>query len=149
MSPSLAPLLDHVRRLAAPPQGDADLLARFRLDRDAAEDAFQATFLLLARRAGQVGRPDALGGWLYGVALRVARKARSAAPRRHERQAPGAAEGLPAGGPSPEERVGRLPEGQRQAVLLCCLEGLTLEEAAARLGCTPGSVKGRLERGRA
>src|SRR5205814_6106774 len=95
----------------------------------------------------------------HGVACRVARKARAAACRR------GPVEALTqAADPHPDplseltarelmtaldEEVGRLPEVYRLPVVLCCLEGLSLEEAARRLGWTPGSLKGRLERGRA
>src|SRR5262245_12099539 len=96
-----------------PESTDADLLRRFAHDRDEtafaalmrrhgplvlgvcrrllhdpndADDAFQATFFVLARKAGAVGQPDRLANWLYGVALRVAQKARTAAARRQARQ---------------------------------------------------------------
>jgi RNA polymerase sigma factor (sigma-70 family) len=130
-------------------------------NRHDAEDAFQATFLVLARKAANVRPPSAVAGWLHGVAYRVARKARQAAlRRRHEGLAPDLA--LPDLRPDPlmeltareallalEEEVQRLPEAYRLPVVLCCLHGATQEEAARELGCTPGSVKGRLERGRA
>jgi RNA polymerase sigma factor (sigma-70 family) len=127
-------------------------------DAHAAEDAFQATFLVLARKASSLSRPDTLAGWLYGVACRVARKARSTAQRHH-----GLAEASDPVDPRPnplvevsahdllavlEQEMERLPEAYRLPVVLCCLEGLSQEEAAQRLGCTPGSIKGRLERGR-
>jgi RNA polymerase sigma factor (sigma-70 family) len=127
-------------------------------DADLAQDAFQATFLVLVRKAGAVRRPEALAGWLYGVASRVARKARSAAPRH---------EGL-ADAPEPidprrdplaevsardllaalEQELQRLPRDYRLPVVLCCLDGLSQEEVAERLGCTPATIRGRLERGR-
>jgi RNA polymerase sigma factor (sigma-70 family) len=123
-----------------------------------AEDAFQATFLVLARRAGVV-RPGALASWLYGVARRVATRARRRQTR--QRSSPLQEEQAtdPRGDPlagltarelvtAIDEEVSRLPETYRLPVVLCCLEGLSQEEAARRLGWTPGSVKGRLERGR-
>jgi RNA polymerase sigma factor (sigma-70 family) len=128
-------------------------------DAHAAEDAFQATFLVLARRAGVLRRPEALAGWLYGVAHRVAREAR----RRDARPHRGLAEVPDVLDPRPdplaeltardllrvvEEEVQCLPPVQRLPVVLCCFEGLSQEEAARRLGCTVGAVKGRLERGR-
>jgi RNA polymerase sigma factor (sigma-70 family) len=189
MTVDLAPLVHHLRRLAGSREPDADavLLSRFVCRRDqaafadlvarhgplvlgvcrrvlgdvhAAEDAFQATFLVLARRAASLRRPAALAGWLHGVALRVARKARGAGGSRRLCQAPCDPE-VPDPGPDPlealtarelltilHEEVQRLPEAYRLPVVMCCLEGLTTGEAACRLGWTPGSVKGRLERGR-
>src|SRR5262245_16698590 len=126
-----------------------------------AEDAFQATFLVLARRAANVRPPGALAGWLHGVAYHVALRARqSALRRRHEGLAPDLTPPDPRPDPlaevsarealrALEEEVQRLPEAYRLPVVLCCLHGLTQDEAARQLGCTPGSVKGRLERGRA
>src|SRR5262249_23252894 len=130
-------------------------------NRQDAEDAFQATFLVLARKAANVRPPGALAGWLHGVAYRVALKARTAALRRRHQ---GLAPNLEPPDPRPdplleltarealralEEEVQRLPEAYRLPVVLCCLHGATQEEAARQLGCTPGSVRGRLERGRA
>jgi RNA polymerase sigma factor (sigma-70 family) len=126
-----------------------------------AEDAFQATFLVLARKASSIRPPEGLAGWLHGVARRVALKARTVRTRRTR--------GVklpvsPRAGVSADPlvdlsarelldlidlEIGRLPEVYRLPVILCCLEGHSQEEAAHRLGWTGGSVKGRLERGRA
>jgi RNA polymerase sigma factor (sigma-70 family) len=127
-----------------------------------AEDAFQATFLVLARKAESVRPGDALAAWLHGVARRVARKGRAACTRRQRREARACAPDLPDPRPDPlaelsgrelltalDAELQRLPEAYRLPLVLCCLEGRTQDEAARQLGCTPGSVKGRLERGRA
>jgi RNA polymerase sigma-70 factor (ECF subfamily) len=128
-------------------------------DKHDAQDALQATFLVLVRRAGAVRRQQSVGSWLHGVALRVAAHARAdlARRRRHERcagQARSAADRCDTGGISPEvaailhEELGRLPERYRAAVVLCYLEGHTCEAAADRLGWPVGTVKSRLARGR-
>ncbi len=127
-------------------------------DRHSAEDAFQATFLVLARKAGSIGRPEALGPWLYGVAHRVARKARGQAQRRrrHERRAAEASSGSPEPGDGPgdgarallHEEVARLPEACRSAVVLCYFQGMTYDLAARHLGVTEPTVRGRLARAR-
>src|SRR5262249_47322227 len=114
------------------------------------EDAFQATFLVLARRAGAIGRPEAVSAFLYGVALRIARKARrrrSAVPLPDDLpdQAPARDDALAA---LVDEELDRLPEKSRPPIVLCCVEGLSREEAARRLGQSEGAVKGLLERGR-
>jgi RNA polymerase sigma factor (sigma-70 family) len=127
----------------------------------AAEDAFQATFLVLARRAAAIRRRDSLAAWLHGVACRVAARARAAEAGRRRGAAVPADLALADPRPDPldqltarelfaavDEEVGRLPEAYRLPVILCCLEGHSQEEAAALLGWSPGSVKGRLERGR-
>jgi RNA polymerase sigma factor (sigma-70 family) len=127
-------------------------------DPEDVEDAFQATFLVLVRRAGSLRDRDLLGNWLFGVASRVALRARVVAARRQ------AAEGArpPVDPPAPgdgdhadlesgrmlHEEVRRLPEKYRVPVLLCYLEGLTHEEAARQLGWPVGTVKGRLARAR-
>lgn len=122
-----------------------------------AHDAFQATFLVLARRARSIRRPESLPGWLHGVALRVSRSLRASAARRrqHERRAARGfhlATAEPAGEPDLpavlHEELGRLPERFRCAVVLCDLEGLTHEQAAGRLGCPVGTVKSRLSAAR-
>jgi RNA polymerase sigma factor (sigma-70 family) len=131
-------------------------------DAHTAEDAFQAVFLVLARRAASVRPPEALAAWLHGVARRVALKARAAEARRSRREAPAADLAPPDPHPDPlaevsarellallDDEVRRLPAAYRLPVLLCCLEGHSQEEAARRLGWTPGSLKGRVERGRA
>jgi RNA polymerase sigma factor (sigma-70 family) len=123
-----------------------------------AEDVLQATFLLLARKAATLRDHDAVGSWLYGVAHRLSLQARSAAALRTAREA------LASPRPSPDplgeislretqqlfdEALTRLPEKCRAVVQLCCLEGLTQDEAARRLGCSLSTLKRRLEEGRA
>ncbi len=128
-------------------------------DPHAADDAFQATFLVLVRRASAIRRPDLLAPWLHGVALKVARRARSDAARRAARERASAAPKGDEGDPVIEsgwrevravidEEIGRLPEAHRRAVVLCDVEGLSREEAARRLGWTANMVRGRLERAR-
>ncbi|WP_165234546.1 RNA polymerase sigma factor [Aquisphaera insulae] len=126
-------------------------------DPDDAQDAAQATFLVLALKAGSIRHRSSIGGWLHGVADRVARcsKASVARRRRHE-----SAYALMAGPPWVEEagddeaagilheELGRLPGRHRLAVMLCDLEGLTHEEAASLQGCPVGTIKSRLARGR-
>jgi RNA polymerase sigma factor (sigma-70 family) len=117
-----------------------------------AEDAFQATFLVLARRAATIGRGEAVAGWLYQVALRLARaaRARAAARARHERRAvpAGAADDDPVIWPDLrpvlDDEIGRLPEKYRRPFLLCYLEGKTTDQAARELGCPRGTVGTRL-----
>jgi RNA polymerase sigma factor (sigma-70 family) len=124
--------------------------------RDAAADAFQATFLVLVRRASAVRVGDSLGPWLYGVSRRVAVRARATSLRRSVRET-GGVEALAGPAPDPgraerlailDEEIGRLPERQRAAIVVCDLEGLPHEEAARHLGCPVGTVESRLSRGR-
>jgi RNA polymerase sigma factor (sigma-70 family) len=126
-------------------------------DRHAAEDAFQATFLVLARKAGSLAGRDPLGPWLHGVARRTAAKARAQATRRRAREAragPPGAVGPDEGPvwrdlrPVLDEEVGRLPARHRAAVVLCYLQGRTNAEAAGRLGCSRGTVATLLARAR-
>ena len=121
----------------------------------AVEDAFQATFLVLVRKAGSLGANDSIGHWLYGVARRVALHARSDSARRRSREvALGGAERVDRGdepgkgelAPILDEELDRLPWKYRAPVVLCYLEGLTHEEAARQLRWPIGSVKGRLSR---
>jgi RNA polymerase sigma factor (sigma-70 family) len=168
------------------PEGpsDACLLERFALDRDEdaftalvrrhgplvwrvcrrllgrtdlAEDAFQATWIILARRVGSIRNPASLPSFLHGVAYRVGREARA----RQQRNATSALLDVPAPEVGPaqaaacrelgaiiEEEVHDLPERLRQPVLLCYWEGMSNEEAASRLGWPPGTVKTRLARAR-
>ena len=158
---------------------DADLLKRFIADRDAAafavlvrrhgplvwgvcrnllledgeaEDAFQATFLALVKSASSVNRPEALGGWLHGVAYRVAMKARRSAARRKKREsmaatseedtpvADGAWDELQA---AVHEEVCRLPEKLRLPFVLVGLQGRPQKEAAKQLGWTVGTFSAR------
>jgi RNA polymerase sigma factor (sigma-70 family) len=122
-----------------------------------AHDAFQATFLVLVRRAGSLWVRESLGAWLYAVAYRTASCARIAAARRrkHERKASeyAATSSRFEGGDDLREilhdELNRLPERFRAAVMLCLVEGLTHEQAARRLGWPLGTVESRLARGRA
>lgn len=165
--------------------GDGDLLLRYRRERDqgafgslvrrhgpmvlgvcrrvlrnehAAEDAFQATFVVLAKRADAVKPPDRLAPWLYGVAYRTALKARGRAFRRAEverdyaeqtaNRAPGERESLPDVRPIIDEQLNALPEKYRAPLVLCGLQGLNKQEAAERLGLPEGTVSSRLARAR-
>ena len=123
-----------------------------------AQDAFQATFLVLARRASTVRKRDSLGSWLYGIALRIAWRARANRIRLQglERrvasrinEAESSPEAPEPGWPELHEEVDRLPRKFRDAVVLCYLEGLTTEAASRRLGCPQGTVLSRLARARA
>jgi RNA polymerase sigma factor (sigma-70 family) len=118
-----------------------------------AEDACQAVFLVLARKAGSLRKVESLGCWLHGVARRVAANARRDADLRKAREASAAKR--PAEPKSwdevqqaLDEELERLPERYRAPLVLCYLEGLTKDEAAARLGVPAGTVHGRLGRGR-
>jgi RNA polymerase sigma factor (sigma-70 family) len=122
-----------------------------------AEDAFQATFLVLARNAAAIRKQESVGSWLYGVAHRVALKAKAEAARRHVhlRIAPSSSLTEPLADltwrelcSALDEELTRLPDKYRAPLLLCYLEGQTQDEAAARLGWARGTLKRRLERGR-
>jgi RNA polymerase sigma factor (sigma-70 family) len=183
----LDPILRHIRALVGGREADeedAKLLERFAAGREEAafaalvqrygrlvfgvcrrvlrhpqdaEDAFQATFLVLAHKAAAVRKREALASWLYGVAYRVAVKARADAARRRqlERQAPA----MPISEPHADlmarelaqvldEELSRLPERYRWPVVLCCLAGKTQEQAARELGWPPGSMSRWLTRGK-
>jgi RNA polymerase sigma factor (sigma-70 family) len=182
----LADALASVRRtlaLAAEPTDDARLLARFAHDRDEAafaelvarhgpavwaacrrgaknaadaEDAFQATFLVLARRAGRVRRAASVGGWLFRVAVRVTARTRTRAARPAVTDRP-----LADPAPDPADRaawrdlvavldaeMADLPDSVRAALVSCYYEGLTQDEAARRLGWKVRTIRARVARGR-
>jgi RNA polymerase sigma factor (sigma-70 family) len=120
-----------------------------------AEDAFQATFLVLVRKAASIGRREAVGAWLYRVAYRVALRARSSARPAMDLppEGPPAAPDEEAAAwrdlrPLLDEAIAGLPEKYRAPVVLCYLEGRTNEEAARELGCPKGTVAVRLMRAR-
>ncbi|HMC88749.1 MAG TPA: sigma-70 family RNA polymerase sigma factor [Gemmataceae bacterium] len=117
-----------------------------------AEDAFQATFLVLARKAGTLHDPDRVSSWLYGVACRTAARAKVEAAKRrvHERQVMNRTRETKEEvdwrdvRPVLDEEIQRLPAKYRLPFLLCYLEGHTNEEAAQKLGCPKGTVLSRL-----
>ncbi len=125
--------------------------------RQDAEDVFQATFLVLARKAGSVRKLGSAGSWLHGVAYRLALKARTALAARHrlESRAPARTSDE-----SPDDLTWRelseilheelesLPDKYRGPLVLCYLEGLTQDQAAEHLGLAKGTLRGRLERAR-
>jgi RNA polymerase sigma factor (sigma-70 family) len=126
-------------------------------DEHDAEDAFQATFLVLVRRAASIQRRDLLANWLYGVAHRVAVRARQQSSRRRTFEK----DGLDVEPPDASKQsfdtdecerlldeLRRLPKHYRTVVVLCHLEGLTHEEAADQLRCPVGTVRSRLARAR-
>jgi RNA polymerase sigma factor (sigma-70 family) len=175
-------LVSLTRRLTAGHEPDAALLARYTAANDSAafaelvrrhgpsvlgvcrrmlghvhdaDDAFQATFLVLARSARSVRRPEAVSAWLYGTAVRVCRKARS------RRTAPRPLPAEVAAGDDPfaeaawkevrgllDDEVGRLPEALRDPLLLCYFDGLTRDEAAEKLGWSRRTLMRRLEQAR-
>jgi RNA polymerase sigma factor (sigma-70 family) len=188
VSGQLLDVLHYLRRITVPAGAsptDAELLNRFVARRDAdafaalvqrhapmvygvcqrvlfhvhdAEDAFQATFLILARKAASIRRGQAIAAWLHEVARRVAGQARQTANRRrvHER------ESLPMPPRQPldtmdqeelrtilDEELAALPAKYRTALVLCDLEGRTHRQAARELRCPVGSVSWRLSRARA
>jgi RNA polymerase sigma factor (sigma-70 family) len=121
------------------------------------DDAFQATFLVLVRKAGAIAQPELLANWLYGVAYRVALKARANAARRseHERRAPVKAWVEPIVEATGRElrsalnaELHHLPEQYRAPLVLCYFKGKTNAEAARLLGWPTGSISGRLARAR-
>lgn len=186
MSHALSALMTRTARAVAPPTGtDGQLLGRFALTRDeaafaelvrrlgplvlgacrriapdahTADDSFQATFLVLARRAADVQPAEAVRGWLHGVAVRCAKEARAVNARRRAREVPVPA--VPDRPTEPAERpdadalraldeeVAQLPEHLRAAVVLCELDGLSRKEAAGRLGLPEGTLSSRLAKAR-
>jgi RNA polymerase sigma factor (sigma-70 family) len=122
-------------------------------DANDVDDAFQATFLILVKKASTLRQPERIGPWLYGVASRVARRART------QPRPPAVVDDRPAvttGCPVEEretleaihDEIGHLPEKYRLPVVLCFLEGLSHDEAARQLGWPVGTVSGRLSRAR-
>ncbi len=122
-----------------------------------AEDACQATFLVLARKAGAIRKMESLPSWLHGVAYHVATNLRRDMARRNAREA-SLTEPFGADAPADisqreaqavlDEELARLPAKYRAPLVLCYLEGKTRDEAAQELGWSLGTLKGRLERGR-
>jgi len=175
--------LDRLFRHGTAPSGDGALLESFLTDGDEsafealvsrhgpmvrgvcrrlsasshdADDAFQATFLVLVRKGGRLRDPDRLGPWLHGVATRVAGKARARAGRRRDQplmdvDVP-AREGRAAEWsdlmPIIDAELARLPAKHRDVLVACLLDGATAEEASRRLECPVGTVKSRLARAR-
>jgi RNA polymerase sigma factor (sigma-70 family) len=126
-------------------------------DAHLAEDAFQATFLVLFRKVAAIRKQTSVGSWLYKVAYRIAVRARSVSVRRRRRESQVAARAQV--DPLDEatwrelraifaEELQRLPEKYRAPVVLCCLQGWARDEAAQQLGWSFGQLKARLERGR-
>jgi RNA polymerase sigma factor (sigma-70 family) len=121
-------------------------------------DAFQATFLVLVRKAASVYPRAKVGNWLYGVAHQTALKARATRTKRRGRERPATEMPEPAATPGDlrndlqpllDQEVSRLPEKYRAVIVLCELEGKTVGESARQLGCPAGTVASRLARGRA
>jgi RNA polymerase sigma factor (sigma-70 family) len=127
-------------------------------DSHLAEDAFQAAFVVLARRASEVRPAEAVRAWLYGVAVRTARGVRAVSARRLAREVPVPAVPDRAGEPIEQpdadalaildEEVAGLPEHLRAAVVLCELDGLSRRDAARRLAVAEGTLSSRLAKAR-
>ncbi len=123
-----------------------------------AEDAFQATFLVLARRARSIRATASLGSWLHGVAYRTAMRARTEFAKRKRHEALAASRGVAEAADelawrdvraAVHRELNAVPERLRAPLVLCYLEGRTQDEAALQLGLPLGTLRGRLERGRA
>ena len=119
-----------------------------------ADDAFQAVFLVLARKAGSLRRVDRLKPWLYGAAVRTARESRRRTARRCAREAGSLDDAPPCPAVDPDlfelravldEELEKLPGRYREPLLLCELEGASRQDAARRLGLPEGTLNGRLE----
>jgi RNA polymerase sigma factor (sigma-70 family) len=183
-SRQLNAVIHYLRRLGDEGPADAELLTRFAKQRDEeafglllgrhgplvmgvcrrllrteqdAEDVFQATFLVLARKAASIRKRQALSSWLYGVARRLALRARAGAARRQAREQPMVE--LPVYEPLAEfiwqdlrpvldEEIASLPTKYRDAFVLCHLQDRTNEQAARELGCPLGTILSRLSRAR-
>ena len=126
-------------------------------DAHEAEDAFQATFLVLVRRAGSIRQRETIAPWLYGVACRVARRAQIRSARRRKREVAVDIEFASPDRPAPEssgaelvlqEEIRQLPDSLRAPLILCCLEGQSYDLAARRLGVRESTLRGRLHRAR-
>ena len=180
-------LLEHIHRVAEPDaenQDDGDLLSRFVRERDEtafmaivrrhgplvlgvcrrwllnpadADDAFQAVFLVLARRAQDIARPGQLSQWLYGTAIRTAKHLREQLIRQRRRVRPVAElPPLPVNHPWPEPELGRLLDDElhrlheklRLPVILCLMQGMPRREAAQRLKIPEGTLSTRLAQAR-
>jgi RNA polymerase sigma factor (sigma-70 family) len=122
-----------------------------------AEDAFQATFLVLARKAASIRQQGSVAGWLYEVAYRVAIKAQAGSARRRARERRASA--MATSDPTLDmtlrdlqrvlhEEMRELPDRYRVPLVLCYLQGLSQEEAAKQLRWSKGTLRGRLDRGR-
>ncbi len=182
---SMSDVLHHLRQRTNEHQTDGQLLGRFVERRDEAafaalvtrlgpmvwgvcrrllpeyhdaEDAFQAAFLVLARKAGSVRPRELVGNWLYGVASNVALKARALAGKRRARERQVTEMPEPEAveqdlwrdlQPLLDRELSRLPDKYRVPVVLCDLEGKTHKEAARLLGCPEGTLSARLSRARA
>jgi RNA polymerase sigma factor (sigma-70 family) len=168
---------------SAPSQSDAELLRQFISERDEraftalvhrhgrlvwavcrhltrsdadADDAFQATFLVLIRNAAKVRDPAKLSSWLHGVAYKVCAKSRDASRRRiereqaialHQRNGEAVADSAwDRALAAAHEEVARLPEKLRAPFVLCCLEGVSVTDAAEQLGCKLSALSARLVR---
>jgi RNA polymerase sigma factor (sigma-70 family) len=175
--------LGQLRLALAPPEADSQLLARFLASRDEfafaalvrrhgpmvlgvcrrvlrhvqdAEDAFQATFLVLARKAASVRQRAAVGNWLYAVAYRTARRLRDVRTRLRAREQQVDAMPHPQTAPTKpqdwcpllDEALSRLAEKHRAPVVLCDLQGLSRREAAQQLGLPHRTLSHHLVRGR-
>jgi RNA polymerase sigma factor (sigma-70 family) len=125
-------------------------------DEHTAEDAFQATFLVLALKADTIRERNSLGPWLHGVAARISRRVRVLYRRRREQSlAPESAPECATVGSAidvaelrsvVDEELDRLAAAYRRAIVLCSLEGKTQEDAARELGWTKATISGRLAR---
>jgi RNA polymerase sigma factor (sigma-70 family) len=182
--PVLTPIAKHLRRLATPAaEPDSALLRRFLAEHDQAafaevvarhgpmvlaacrrilghhqdaEDAAQATFLVLAKKAGAVTWQPSVAGWLHAVAFRLAQKVRSRRGRRRTADGVSDMSAPPANTEADwdrvqaviDEEIRRLPAEYSAVVLLCGVEGVSTATAAERLNLSDGAVRGRLYRGR-